>query len=291
MIMALTKRARKARPVRRVTRGQLLTFAFWVAFLGMGMGKITPVCAQQIIIGPSSEPTSWVTLDRFYELQEEAERAAVAEKEQQSTADVQTKNQESAFAQPERPLALPDMPQIATRHQVPVDATEEDELFAWMRQKKWMTPSEAEEEMARIAEAKRMHHEFGQSPFHLRFAALPGTSLQSIPAGRVTRPIMERDEQARAAAAAAAQAMKTKVAESSAPPVPKTKAEACDILNTYKRKQLEALESDRQTLAALQAALKDMGLSNDLGFVSRADDKVASSEEVGPPPSAVSAVP
>lgn len=46
----------------------------------------------------------------------------------------------------------------------------------------------------------------------------------------------------------------------------KPDAEAMAAFAAYKKKQLEAIESDRQTLMALQAAIQDLGLTKKLDF-------------------------
>ncbi len=51
-------------------------------------------------------------------------------------------------------------------------------------------------------------------------------------------------------------------------------AAACAAISTYKKRQLEAIESDRKTLAALQNAIADLGLQKQLSFVTDANGNI-----------------
>ena len=52
-----------------------------------------------------------------------------------------------------------------------------------------------------------------------------------------------------------------------APAVSTADAAACAALDAYKKRQLEAIESDRQTLTALQNAIAQLGLQKQLDFL------------------------
>lgn len=61
-----------------------------------------------------------------------------------------------------------------------------------------------------------------------------------------------------------------------APPTPEQESDAKirAALDAYKKKELQALESDRQTLQALQDAISQLGLSKDLNFLTGASKTV-----------------
>jgi hypothetical protein len=66
--------------------------------------------------------------------------------------------------------------------------------------------------------------------------------------------------------------------------VPKTPEEsaACVALDVFKKQQLDAIQSDRQTLQALQNAIHALGLSKQLGFMTEEGSALNSSENQTP---------
>lgn len=60
-------------------------------------------------------------------------------------------------------------------------------------------------------------------------------------------------------------------------------AAACEALDLYKKQQLDALQSDRETLKALQNAIHSLGLSKQLGYMS---DEQTSNVWLTPAPTA-----
>jgi hypothetical protein len=85
--------------------------------------------------------------------------------------------------------------------------------------------------------------------FSIRFAYLPNPEVTPVfnpPHKKYERP-------------------KLQVAQT---PVPdKEDKAACAAIDAYKKRQLEAIESDRQTLAALQGAISQLGLQKQLDFM------------------------
>jgi hypothetical protein len=51
-------------------------------------------------------------------------------------------------------------------------------------------------------------------------------------------------------------------------------AAACAAIDAYKKQQLQAIQSDRQTLKALQDAIKQLGLQKELNFMAGAQGGV-----------------
>ncbi len=71
--------------------------------------------------------------------------------------------------------------------------------------------------------------------------------------------------------------------------------EACEALKAFRKKQLAAIESDRQTLNALQAAIAELGLENQIDFTGKGSemntqpnsDRPASGEAVNKTPGSI----
>ena len=62
-------------------------------------------------------------------------------------------------------------------------------------------------------------------------------------------------------------------------PKPPATAAACDALTAHKKRQLAAIESDRKTLAALQAAIAELGLGAKLDFMTDANSTLNTSAD------------
>ncbi|MDD3371108.1 MAG: hypothetical protein PHE27_04700 [Alphaproteobacteria bacterium] len=62
-------------------------------------------------------------------------------------------------------------------------------------------------------------------------------------------------------------------------PKPKTREEeeACKALDAYKQRQLDALQGDRETLKALQEAIRSLGLTKELEFITEQGSTLSSS--------------
>lgn len=92
----------------------------------------------------------------------------------------------------------------------------------------------------------------------IRFAGLPSSAVKAIPDVRISRPALDR-QKGKPKKEEAAALVKKKEEEQQA---------ACEALSDLRRRQLEAAESDRQTLNALKQALSDLGLQDRLRFMS-----------------------
>ena len=55
--------------------------------------------------------------------------------------------------------------------------------------------------------------------------------------------------------------------------------EACAALETYRKQQLEAIQSDRQTLKALQNAIRSLGFAEQLNFIAEGGSVLAKTKE------------
>jgi hypothetical protein len=59
-----------------------------------------------------------------------------------------------------------------------------------------------------------------------------------------------------------------------APPSTAPDTAACAAIDAYKKRQLAAIQSDRETLKALQNAISQLGLNKQLDFMASADSKI-----------------
>lgn len=186
----------------------------------------------------------WFTLDGYEKkMEEELRKLAEAQKEPDPPPRIETVW----------------MPGVRLNHIIP---SQEQDVFDQDVRKDWMTVDEANEELAERERAQKLRHAFGTAPYDIRYAALPFNGYRAIPAPRVSRPVKDRD---------GLRADEKKKAEEQALLEKKTKEakEAYEALSAYRRRQLEAIESDRQTLAALQDALNELGLSEELDFMTQ----------------------
>lgn len=223
------------------------------------------------------DTTNWVPLDQ-YKPPEESQKTEVPQAAP-SSASAPAAVQEPVLAVPDRPLDLPAMPSpstIATPSAAfGAAATVEDAAITIEEKKDWSTFQEAEHEASRQDEAMRLMQDSSKSPFNIRFSTLPNMSVQSAPDVRVSKSRYDRQKKA------AQDALKTKQTEAKGGPVaeqkPATKEQndACQALVDYRRRQLDALESDRNTLAQIKAALSDLGLGNKLSFMTQPEGAVA----------------
>ncbi|MGE4350973.1 MAG: hypothetical protein AB7E52_02155 [Bdellovibrionales bacterium] len=183
-----------------------------------------------------------------------------------------------ALATPERPLQIPVMPAMAVAAPPTVTSTENSDLFS-ERDKAWhpvaQEPLPQDKKIVQLQQtpwlqaAKADAGLVAPKEFQVRLSLLPSPSIRSIPAQRVTQSKMAREM-----AALKAQNAKEKGAGASNPAeVKQAKAnvEACKAYNEFRLRQLQAIQTDRQTLAKIKAVLADLGLAKKLSFMTDAE--------------------
>lgn len=154
---------------------------------------------------------------------------------------------------PDRPLDLPSLPGRAAPAFVPPEGpSTEEENEAFLKNKMdWQSLD------ALQAESKPQKNEAS-----IRFATLPNRAISAIPDVKISKPALDRQ----------AGKKQTVLAQKPKPPEAQPKPlDACDSLAEMRRRQLEAAESDRKTLAALREALADLGLVDKLSFMAKGD--------------------
>jgi len=255
-------------------------------FLPLGWASVA--CAQ--IPDPfNAQSGEWIPLEAF----ETKGDAPVAPKPEAAPAAAEANAASQPASQPaapDRPLNYPVMPaaQAAPDKQgteVVVTSTADEKVSLIEEKKDWSDVATADEEAAKQEAARKLLQDRNKDPFGVRFSVLPNAKVQVIPAARVTRPKLEREEQAEKAAQLARgnpvkdmtpeQKQVAKTEETKKAAKAKEQNEACEAFTDFRRRQLEALESDRRTLAELRTALSELGLVNKLSFMAGPDGREA----------------
>ena len=167
--------------------------------------------------------------------------------------------------QPNRPLNLPVMPGLGQSMPVQGNAMASNKTNALGAQltglatqpelqlagSLWQDAKSA----ASLTDEDEEGSESKRTPLSVRLANLPDSRITPIPEGSVIKPHSPTP---------------AKVAAKS-----KRNPEVCAAITAYKKQQLAAIESDRQTLNALQAAIADLGLDKKLDFMHGARGSLA----------------
>ncbi|MDD3181640.1 MAG: hypothetical protein PHD48_02395 [Alphaproteobacteria bacterium] len=176
--------------------------------------------------------------------------------------------EKNEIAHPGRELNLPIMPGLATAPAVTVSSTEQLISFFPLEKGKWLGVREEYQEAQKQEIAASMSTRKDKPAFQIRLSLLPSAQVQSIPAARISQGKLAREANA-ARAAQAAQGLEQKTIDSQKI---KQRMEACEAFTLYRRRQLEALASDRDTLAQLKSVLSDLGLTTKLNFMTNAGE-------------------
>lgn len=245
------------------------------------------------------ENTHWMSFDRYKEkiktgvvLPSEPQKNTEEEKDTSSgTSD--TKDDSGAaitpptmtpeVAAPTRAINTPVMPGVNKGFQLDVKSTEDAKPVAQITNietapavtlpaSNWQTPKEAAQHLGDDDSdgADREHQ-----PLDVRMSFLPNKHIAPIPS-----PEYNSNHGRKTPAVATASVEPQKKAADLA---------ACAAVDSYKKKQLQAIESDRQTLADLQKAIASLGLQKELSFLTGANGSVnqadSSTAKMDMPPS------
>lgn len=176
----------------------------------------------------------------------------------------------SEIAAPTRPINVPVMPGMNKGYDMQVNSTEDEkppiahitnietQPTLTITTKNWQTPKEAAQHSNNEDDTDENEHQ----PLDVRMSFLPNTQISPIPSPEYK----------------STHGRKTPTAIAAVPATESTKSPAelaaCAAIDAYKKRQLEAIEGDRQTLAALQGAIAQLGLQKELSFMSGANGKV-----------------
>jgi hypothetical protein len=179
-----------------------------------------------------------------------------------------------SIAAPTRPLVLPVMPGMNKGFNVQIESTSDEKQTPapkivnmdsnpelHLQTQNWLNATEAARDAERIKAGKIT--EENHPPLNVRMSFLPDRKITPIPDAE--RKTTHGREPAETAAAPRAPSLKDLKA------LPADLAACVAAIDSYKKKQLDAIQSDRQTLAALQEAIAQLGLQKQLGFI--ADSK------------------
>lgn len=151
------------------------------------------------------------------------------------------------IATPSRPVDLPVLPGLNKGFAVEVNSTEEHHQ---MSSQDWQTPA-----LAVQTYKLRENGKDNENPLGVRLSFLPNQKITPIPSPerassqKLGHEMLEKSK---------AEKKTAKSAEDAA---------VCAAIDAYKKQQLDAIQSDRQTLKALQDATNSLGLQKQLGFM------------------------
>lgn len=176
------------------------------------------------------------------------------------------------MAEPARPLDLPSLPAMKPVETLEAPSTEEENKAFLADKDRWKKienfDEESQESVAAGADEKN------QRALSVRFPFLPSPDVKAIPDERISKSVVDRQKLLRDNGA-----VKKKTAKSKPKLQTEEEAQACEALNDYRRRQLEAMESDRQTLSALRKALSELGLQDRLKFMADGESVPKTSPE------------
>lgn len=252
-------------------------------FCALALGICWPVDSQADDSAPFQvEQGRWMSLDYY---KESIKNTSAFQGEQPKTrADVPdiltpptlaAKPQEVAstasVAMPTRPLDIPLMPGMNKAHYVPVESTVKEKLDEILQPQTaenraaFELPSTRWQSAADLVNRKDKGddnaEDDGDNKIMIRMTYLPDSRQIPVPSPERIRT------QGRVAANTP---LKTEAVKK--PPVDLA---ACAAVDSYKKKQLEAIQSDRETLKALQTAISQLGLQKELSFITGAQSNVA----------------
>jgi|GEM_PF-1921691 len=175
-------------------------------------------------------------------------------------------NPEQLLAQPDRALNLPVMPglgdtgstRVSAIYPSATDITGTEGELGNLPESMWedATTSSLNPDEADTLERER-------SQLNVRLAGLPNSQITPIPGKPATKQRSALIAKTTFPKLASKNATTPKAATVTTPRNP----EVCAALTAYKRQQLAAIEKDRETLFALQAAVTELGLTQKLDFL------------------------
>jgi hypothetical protein len=183
-------------------------------------------------------------------------------------------NASPAIAAPERPLDPPLMPSLNKGYTVKVTSTEDETpppsapvisasapTDIHLTEKNWQLPQ--------AAVRYQTNAEGDEEP-----AAPLAVRMTFLPSNKVTpEPTPEYTSAQQAVRQALAQGIVTPKRTEKTP----TELATCAAIDAYKKQQLDAIQSDRQTLKSLQDAISSLGLQKQLGFMTGTDSALNTS--------------
>ena len=181
-------------------------------------------------------------------------------------------------AAPRRPIDLPVMPGLNDGFQVRVNATDRDlstsnSPILGLNAEPDIHPSDKNWESPSAVRKNRFDADGNASPaLNVRMTFLPNEKITPIPSPSHMSAQRRGNEQL------LKKLRERKEAKSD-------DAAVIAAIKAYKKQQLEAIESDRQTMKALQDAIRSLGLQKKLGFMTGNGNQLTNA----PPPASIEA--
>ena len=174
----------------------------------------------------------------------------------------------AAVAMPKRPIDLPILPGMNKGFAVKVNSTDDDYVppaaaagntqvapDIHLPDKRWVDPNVA-------SPARKAGESDEDAPLNVRQSFLPNQKITPTPSADHPSALALGRAQLKKAPTKKKDATKQQTPEDAA---------ACAAIDAYKKQQLDAIQGDRQTLQALQEAIKSLGLQKQLGFIAGQD--------------------
>ncbi len=178
-------------------------------------------------------------------------------------------------AAPTRPIDLPVMPGLNKGFDVKVTSTEDESgetpapviekdksADIHLSDKNWSSPTAPTR--AQLDAKTDDDSADAPAPVNVRMSYLPNAAIAPIPSAEHASAVK-----------AAHIALEKSIANKNQPPAKAQEQAACAAIDAYKKQQLDAIQSDRQTLKALQDAISSLGLQKQLGFITGSNSNLS----------------
>ena len=224
------------------------------------------------------ESSSWMSFDRYKE--KPANWIAPDDRAQAALQPVVvpppvTPADMPVITAPTRPIEAPALPGLNKEFDVRVNSTEDDHWKPEATVTHLDTQPEIDlqgswQDAAKAARANKdkkqiLENENSKTAYDVRLSYLPSriTPIPKMAKAEAKKPELLQTKIPEATVVAAAPKPKE-------PEKPKVDPAACAAIEAYKHRQLQAIESDRKTLKALQDAISQLGLGKQLDFMTGA---------------------
>jgi hypothetical protein len=272
-----------------------------VLALVVGMGCLCASAPAAALDSPFQfEAGRWVSSKTYNEnirrhlLDPDEEKAKTNEQEKGANFVSETQVQPPSTAAPlasspsTTAFLMPAMPGMNKGFDVQISSTEDEESKkirlitpdmspdGKLPDKKWKTPS-----AKNLLVQERESEDRENPPLNVRMTFLPPQYTPPIPSPQHESAPRKGHDKLR---------QMTENKKKTAPKTPEEIA-AYAALDAYKKQQLDAIQSDRQTLTALQKAIHSLGLEKQLDFMTEQGSRLNTSDNQTPAPSGAPSLP
>lgn len=176
-----------------------------------------------------------------------------------------TPSSTASIAPPQRPISLPVLPVFNRQYDVQVQSTADEPSSTaaaahivnmdttpefHLKDQNWQNATDVATQKPNEEDSDEQ-----KKPLHIRYSSLPNAQIKPVPF--IPKGLTHGHPPK------APDTASTQLAETPKKP----DLAACAAVDAYKKKQLQALQSDRKTLEALQSAIAQLGLQKQLSFM------------------------